>query len=73
MPGMLMGFISADHILWVGVPLSVVEYCVKYVGTVFMAFGSGLATSYAAYLIEKLKTNTNVTSTKKRRKGDRAA
>ena len=70
MPGCLMGFVGAQHILWVGVSVSLVTYITKYAGTVFMAFGSGLATSYAAYLIEQYKNKKNVQkSHQRKRKG----
>ena len=73
LPGVFMGFISAQHILWIGVPATLVEYAGKYIGTVFMAFGSGLATSYAAYLIDQYKKKKNGTRTRKKGKADRAA
>jgi hypothetical protein len=63
-----MGFVGAQHILWVGLPVSVVTYATKYAGTIFMAFGSGLATSYAAYLIEQYKNKKNVKQSQKGRK-----
>lgn len=55
MPGCVMGFLGGQHLLFSSVAVSVVTYCAKYVGTVFMAFGSGLATSYAAHVIDRLK------------------
>jgi hypothetical protein len=75
-PGCIMGFWGAKSLLFAGLGSEMVTigtYILKYVGTVLMAFSSGLATSYAAYLIEKFKTNSNVKPTQKRRKGDRAA
>lgn len=74
MPGVLMGFIGSQHLLWIGVSLSVVETILKSIGTILMAFGSGLATSYAAYLVEcyKEKKSSDKNSHTKR-KNRRAA
>lgn len=75
MPGVCMGFIGAQHILWIGVSVSLVTYIFKFIGTVLMAFGSGLATSYAAYLIDRFKTKRNESPKpqKKREKGKKTA
>jgi hypothetical protein len=77
MPGCIMGFFGGKHIFFSGMADGLVTfggYCVKYVGTVFLAFSSGLATAFGAYLIDKLKNKQNV-APQKRRKGktDRAA
>jgi hypothetical protein len=72
MPGVLMGFIGGKHLLWALPIVSVVEYCIKFIGTIFMAFGSGLSTAYAAYLIEQHKKKKDGTQTRKRKR-DRAA
>jgi hypothetical protein len=68
LPGCCMGFVGAQHLLWAGVPISLVTYVVKYVGTVFMAFGSGLATSYAAYIVDRYKHRKKESSSKKKSK-----
>lgn len=75
MPGVCMGFVGAQHLLWIGVPVSLVTYIFKFLGTVLMAFGSGLATSYAAYLIDRYKTKRNEGSKpqKKRENGKKTA
>jgi hypothetical protein len=70
-PGVCMGFIGAQHLLWIGVPITLVEYAFKFIGTVAMSFFSGLATSYAAYLIEKYKAKNNEKPQKKRENGKR--
>jgi hypothetical protein len=70
-PGCIMGFIGAKSLLFAGLPAEMVTigaYVIKYMGTIIMAFSSGLATSYAAYLIEKFKNKDNVKQPQKRRK-----
>ena len=71
-PGICMGFVSARSLLFSGLPAELVtlgSYILKYAGTVVMAFSSGLATSYAAYLIEKHKEHKKKdTTTRKRNK-----
>jgi hypothetical protein len=57
-PGMCMGFFGAKSLLFSGISAEMVTfgtYVLKYIGTVIMAFSSGLATAYAALLIEKHK------------------
>lgn len=73
MPGCVMGYIGGQHILFSGVSISMVEYVVKFTGATFMAFGSGLATSYAAYLVEQHKNKKTNGTEKRRKKRDRAA
>ena len=73
MPGCVMGYIGGQHILFSGVNISVVEYGVKFVGATVMAFGSGLATSYAAYLIEIHKKKQNGKAKQKKRQNGKAA
>jgi len=63
-----MGFIGAKHLLWIGVSISMVEGAFKAAGTIVMAFGSGLATSYAAYLVDRYKEKKSRVSGEKRRR-----
>jgi hypothetical protein len=74
LPGCIMGFIGSKSFLWNGVTLEVATYILKFIATVIMAFSSGLATSYAALIIDRLKNKKNVTPQRRRkRKGDKAA
>lgn len=68
-PGVCMGFIGAQHLLWNGFVVSVVEYVLKFIGTVLMAFFSGLATCYASYCFDKFKTKKDGQQQKKRQGG----
>jgi hypothetical protein len=71
LPGCIMGLFGARNLLFSGVPAELVTlgaYTIKYLGTVFMAFGSGLATSYAALIIERYKNKKNVKQSQKGRK-----
>jgi hypothetical protein len=71
LPGCIMGLLGAKSLLFAGLPAEMVTlgaYVLKYVGTVLMAFGSGLATAYAAYLIDQYKNKKNVKQSQKRRK-----
>jgi hypothetical protein len=71
-----MGIVGGKSLLFSGLPAELVTlgaYCAKYIGTLLLAFGSGLATSYAAYLVEKHKNRSNNGTQKRRKKGDRAA
>lgn len=57
-PGALVGLFSAKSLLFGGLPTEVVTfgtYILKYIGTVAMSFGSGLATAYGAFLIDRYK------------------
>jgi hypothetical protein len=77
-PGCLMGFWGAKSLLFAGLSSEMVTigaYILKYIGTVLMAFSSGLATSYAAYLIEKHKNkkDESQTRTRKRSRPDKTA
>lgn len=76
-PGVLVGLFGAKSLLFAGLSSEMVTlgtYVLKYIGTVVMAFSSGLATAYAGYLIErhKEKNNDKQKSSKKGRR-DRAA
>lgn len=73
MPGVFMGFVGSKHLFWSGVSLTVVTYIFKFIGTVFLAFGSGLATSFAAYLVENHKNKNNEKRQKKSQRGSKAA
>lgn len=56
--GVLMGFIGAQHILFSGLLANLVSplwWLIKGIGTIVLAFFTSLATSYAAYLIERHK------------------
>ena len=70
MPGVFMGFIGSKSILWDGEVGTVVIYILKAILTIIMAFGSGLATSYAALIVEnhKNKKNGNQQKGRKRKK-----
>ena len=63
-----MGFIGSGHILFNGVNLSLVEYVVKFIGAILLAFVTGLATSYASHLVDKLKNKDNGTPRKRSRR-----
>lgn len=76
-PGVLVGLIGAKSLLFAGLPSEMVTlgtYVIKYIGTILMAFSSGLATAYAGYLIERHKENKNEKSKgpQKRQKGKAA-
>lgn len=71
MPGCVMGFIGSKSLLWSGVDVTFLAYVLKFTGTVIMAFGSGLATAYAAYLVDQYKKKNNERS--KKGKGRKAA
>lgn len=76
-PGCIMGFIGSQHLLWAGVPDHVVSFFwgaivigVKSMGTLLMAFGSGLATSYASKLVDQhfeKKSKSSIDGVKKRK------
>lgn len=72
MPGCIMGFIGSQHILFGSVIFSVVEYAEKFTGAIVMAFGSGLATSYASFLVDNHKKKRNEKRQRKS-KEDKAA
>lgn len=76
-PGCIIGLFSAKSLLFAGLPDEVVTfgaYCIKFMGTVLMAFGSGLGTAYGALLIEKHKNKTNgPRATEKKRGTGKAA
>lgn len=58
-PGCIMGLFGAKSLLFAGLSSEMVTlgaYCLKFVGTVLMATGSGLGTAYGALLIEKYKS-----------------
>lgn len=76
-PGVLVGLLGAKSLLFAGLSSEMVTlgaYVLKYIGTVVMAFSSGLATAYAGYLIErhKEKKNDKEKGPKKRQKGKAA-
>lgn len=73
MPGCVMGFIGSKSLLWSGVDITFLVYVVKFIGSVLMAFGSGLATAYAAYLVDRYKENQKKIPPKEKRKNKRAA
>jgi hypothetical protein len=73
MPGCIMGFIGSKSLLWSGVAFTFLTYVLRFASTLIMAFGSGLATAYAAYLVEKHKNKNNHVTQKRRKKDDRAA
>jgi len=61
-PGCLVGLFSAKSLLFAGLPSEVVTvgaFLAKFVATMVMSFGSGLATSYAAYRFDKFKNKKN--------------
>jgi hypothetical protein len=75
LPGAIAGLFGAKSLLFAGLPPEAVTfgtYVLKYIGTVLMAFSSGLATAYAAFLIEKHKENQKKSPSGKR-KNNRAA
>jgi hypothetical protein len=72
-----MGLFGAKSLLFSGLPAELVTfgaYCIKFVGTVLMATGSGLGTAYGAYIIEqhKKKRNEPRQTQKKRGRGKAA-
>ncbi len=73
MPGCVMGFIGCKHFLWAGSALSLVEYTGKYIGTVVMAFSSGLATAYASYIVDQYKKKKDGKSKQSKRQKGKAA
>jgi hypothetical protein len=73
MPGCIMGYIGGQHVLFSGITISMVEYGIKFIGATAMAFSSGLATAYAAHLVDKYKNKNNEQPKRRRRKGDKAA
>ena len=76
LPGALVGLFGAKSLLFAGLPDKMVTlgaYIVKYIGTVIMAFSSGLATAYAAYLIEEHKKKKDVKRSQKKRQNGKAA
>lgn len=73
MPGVFMGFIGSKSILWDGEVSPVVIYILKALMTIVMAFGSGLATSYATLIVENHKNKRNGKTRKKRQSGNKAA
>jgi hypothetical protein len=71
MPGCVMGFVGSKSLLFSGLPAEMVTlraYVLKYAGTVFLAFGSGLATSFAAYLVDRYKEKKSPNSSMKMKK-----
>lgn len=76
MPGALVGLFGAKSLLFSGLPDKMVTlgaYIIKYVGTVIMAFSSGLATAYAAYLIDQYKNKKDGKIKQKKRQNGKAA
>lgn len=71
-PGVCMGFIGSKHFLWIGIPATWLDYALRGIGTVVMAFGSGLATAYAAYLVDRLKEKKSPSQKEKNTKRKRA-
>lgn len=70
-PGIIIGFYGGKSLFFSGLAAEVVTilaYAVKYIGTVFMAFSSGLATAYAAYLIERHKESQKKSPNQNRNK-----
>lgn len=75
-PGCIIGLFGAKSLLFAGLPPEVVTfgtYCLKFLGTVLMAFGSGLGTTYGALLIEKHKNKQNEPPSQKKRGRSKAA
>jgi len=69
-PGVVLGLFGAKSLLFAGLPAEMVTlgaYIAKYIGTIVMSFSSGLATAYAAYLIEKHKENQKKKTPEKKR------
>lgn len=55
-PGCLIGLFGAKSLLFAGLPAEIVTfgaYCIKFVGTLLMSAGSGLATTWGAKKMEK--------------------
>lgn len=73
MPGCIMGFIGSKSLLWNGMDVTFLAYVWKFAGTVIMAFGSGLATAYAAYLVEIYKKKKDGKRPEKKRQKGKAA
>lgn len=76
LPGAIVGLFGAKSFLFAGLPSEMVTfgaYALKYIGTVIMAFSSGLATAYAAYLIERYKEKQNGKIKQKKRQNGKAA
>jgi len=76
LPGALVGLFGAKSLLFAGLPDKMVTlgaYVIKYIGTVIMSFSSGLATAYAAYLIEQYKQKKNGKVKQKKRQNGKAA
>lgn len=76
LPGAIVGLFGAKSLLFAGLPdkmVTIGAYIIKYVGTVIMAFSSGLATAYAAYLIEQYKKKKDVKIKQKKRQNGKAA
>lgn len=74
-PGVIVGLFGAKSLLFAGLSSEMVTlgaYCLKYVGTIVMSFSSGLATAYAAYLIDRHKEK-KVSPTSTRKKKNKAA
>lgn len=71
-----MGMFGAKSLLFAGLPSEMVTfgaYFLKFVGTIFMAVGSGLGTAYGALLIEKYKDRQKKSPLDDQRRKDRAA
>lgn len=66
--GIGMGGISAYNLLWIGPIAENLGWLVKGIGSVALAFFSGLATSYAGYLIERHKESQKRIPIKKRKR-----
>jgi hypothetical protein len=74
--GSLMGLFGAKSLLFSGLSSEMVTfgtYVAKYIGTVIMAFSSGLATAYAAYLIDRHKEKKVASKKGEKKKNDKAA
>lgn len=54
-PGMCFGLIGSQHILWIGLPVSVVTFFWKFLGTIVTTGASALTTSYIGYRFDKWK------------------
>ena len=66
--GLFMGFIAANNLLFSGELANLVGifwWIIKGLSTVILAFFTSLATSYAAYLIEKNKNDGKKSQKKK--------
>jgi hypothetical protein len=69
--GVLMGFIAGQHLLFAGALADLVTagwWIFKGISTVVLAFFTSLATSYAAYLIDKHKNKNNESRKRPRKK-----